>query len=171
MAQPYSSIWPNRGSVCLLALAGCAIATYLTLYQWGVSSGVWDGVFGSASSKAVLDSSLSKALPVPDATLGAIAYAFEAVLAFAGGAERWRESPWLVLLYGLVAAALAVTALLLVLSQAFIVGSGCALCLVSASISLVNAWLAHAEVLATLRLLVSARSQHRPLWRVMAGSH
>lgn len=82
------SAWPHRVPVLVLALVGCAISTYLTLYQWHAISSVWDPVFGAASSEAVLTSSVSRMLPLPDATLGALAYVVEAVVTALGGSDR-----------------------------------------------------------------------------------
>ena len=134
----------------VLALVGCGIATYLTLYQWRVTSSVWDPLFGSRSSEAVLSSFVSRLTPLPDATLGAIAYLVEAGLAALGGPARWRTAPRLVWVFGVVLAALALTSLGLVLSQVLLVHALCTLCLCSAAISWLNAWLGRHEVLASL---------------------
>jgi uncharacterized membrane protein len=147
------SAWARRVPVIVLALVGAAIATYLTLYQWQVTSSVWDPFFGSSSSEAVLTSPVSRYLPLPDATLGALAYLVEAVVTALGGPDRWRTAPWLVVFYGLVLAGLALTSLGLVLTQVFVVHALCTLCLGSAAISFVNAWLGHDEVVAAVREL------------------
>jgi NAD(P)-dependent dehydrogenase (short-subunit alcohol dehydrogenase family)/uncharacterized membrane protein len=130
----------------VLALAGAAVAAYLTLFQVGVIHRAWDPVFGSASSAAVVDSPLSRVLPVPDAALGAAAYVVEALLVLAGPRDRWRAMPWLVLAFGVAAAGLLVAGLVLVLTQAFVVRAWCSLCLLSAAISLVMAASAWPEV-------------------------
>ncbi len=147
------SRWSHRVPVVLLALVGCALATYLTLYQWRVTASVWDPVFGARSSEAVLTSAVSRLLPLPDATLGALAYLAEAVVTVLGGEDRWRTSPWLVVLFGLVLASLALTSLGLVLTQVVLVRALCTLCLCSAAISFVTAWLGRHEVFATVHLL------------------
>ncbi|MBV9328601.1 MAG: vitamin K epoxide reductase [Chloroflexi bacterium] len=150
-ARPSSpSARSRRAPVFVLALVGAALATYLTLYQWHVTTAVWDPLFGSASSEAVLTSSLSRLLPLPDATLGALAYLVEAILAVLGGEDRYRTQTWLVLLYGLVLAGLALTSLVLVLTQIFLVHALCTLCLCSAAISFINAWLGRDEVFAAI---------------------
>jgi uncharacterized membrane protein len=134
----------------VLAVLAAGLSFYLTLYQWDVIDSVWDPVFGSASSQAVLKSSFSEALPIPDATLGAIAYVAEAALALVGSRERWRAETWLVLVYGALVAAMVLTSAALICIQAFVVGHFCALCLVSAGVSFVNAALAWDEVEAAL---------------------
>ncbi len=151
MSNPSS--WSRRIPVFILALVGCAIATYLTLYQWHITTSVWDAIFGAGSSEAVLTSAISGLLPLPDATLGALAYLVEAILTVLGGSQRFRTAPWLVVLFGLVLVGLALTSLVLILSQIFLVRALCTLCLGSAAISFVNAWLGRDEVVAAIQTL------------------
>jgi uncharacterized membrane protein len=151
LANPSS--WSGRVPVAILALLGCALATYLTLYQWHITATVWDPLFSAHSSEAVLTSSIDRLLPLPDATLGAMAYLVEAVVTLLGGAWRWRTAPWLVIVYGLVLAGLALTSLGLVLTQIFLVHALCTLCLCSAAISFLNAWLGHDEVFGAIQML------------------
>jgi uncharacterized membrane protein len=139
----------RRLPVVLLALAGCAVSTYLTLYQVHAIHSVWDPFFGSGSER-VLTSSLSRSLPVPDALLGAVAYAVEAVLEMSGRRDRWRTQGWLVVLVGLVSAALAITGVVLVISQPVLTGTFCTLCLTSAVLSWLIAAGVAGEVVATL---------------------
>jgi uncharacterized membrane protein len=163
------SSWSHRLPVVVLALLGCGLATYLTLYQWHVTATVWDPIFGARSSEAVLTSAVSRLLPVPDATLGALAYLVEAIVTAVGGQERWRTSPWLVVLFGLVLAGLALTSLALALTQVFLVHALCALCLCSAAISFVNAWLGRDEVFATVHALRQVTDRGVPLGRALHG--
>jgi uncharacterized membrane protein len=163
------SSWSHRLPVVVLALLGCGLATYLTLYQWHVTTSVWDPIFGARSSEAVLTSAVSRLLPLPDATLGALAYLVEAIVTALGGMDRWRTTPWLVVLFGLVLVGLALTSLALVLSQIFLVHALCTLCLCSAAISFVNAWLGRDEVFATLRALRRDTDQGIPLGRALQG--
>ncbi len=145
-----------RLPVAALALGGLTIATYLTLFQYGVISGVWDPFFGQGS-KRVLTSSLSRALPVRDSAVGAAAYLAELVLELSGGRRRWHERPWLVLLTGAVAAALGLAAIGLVIAQPVLTGTFCTLCLCSAAVSLTIAALVRREVTAAARLVVYRR--------------
>ena len=163
------STWSHRALVAALALAGCGLSLYLTLYQWHVTGAVWDPIFGSMSSESVLHSAVSRALPIPDATLGAMAYVVEASLALAGGPDRWWRRAWLVLLFGLVAAVLALIGLALVLTQIFVVRALCTLCLCSAGISFINAWLARREAFATLSYLQRGRRDGAPIWQLLRG--
>jgi len=135
---------PSRTPVVVLALLGAAIATYLTLYQWRITSSVWDPIFGSISSEAVLTSSISRMLPLPDATLGASAYVVEAGLALFAKAMPWTA------VFSLVLLALALSSLGLLLVQILLVHALCTLCLCSAAISWLNAWLGRREIVATI---------------------
>ena len=126
----------TRVTVAVLALLGAAVAAYLTLVQVDLLGHAWDPFFGDGSDQ-VLDSQVSRALPVPDASLGLAAYLAEAALALTGAPWRWRRRPWLPLAYDLVALGLGIAAVTLVALQAGVVGSWCTLCLCSATLSLV----------------------------------
>ncbi len=139
------SSFRKRTPVAILALAGFGIATYLTACQLGWEHSVWDPIFGSGS-RTVLHSSVARLLPVPDASLGALAYLVEFVLELIGGASRWRTRPRVVLLLGFVALCLGLGSVLLVFFQAVIVRAFCTLCLASAAISWTTLWGVHEEV-------------------------
>jgi uncharacterized membrane protein len=163
------SRWSRRAPLVVLALVGCGIASYLSLYQVGVLSSVWDPIFGPDSSQRVLGSGVSRALPVPDATLGVLAYLADAILGLVGGQQRWRTMPWIVLLFGLVVAGLVLTGLVLVLTQVFVVQAGCTLCLTSAAISFITGWLARDEIAAALGHVRRARARGQSLWQALRG--
>ncbi|MGH7875641.1 MAG: hypothetical protein ACREQO_25900 [Candidatus Binatia bacterium] len=59
-----------------MVLVGFGIALYLFLYQLGLFLNVWEPFFGNGSRK-VLQSHLTRVLPVPDAALGALGYLIE----------------------------------------------------------------------------------------------
>jgi len=119
----------------------------------------------------VLTSSLSRALPVPDAVIGAIAYAAEAVLLLIGGPTRARTAPWIVIAYGALATAMAATAVALVLSQAFVVHAWCTLCLGSALVSWLVFALALREAVPAIRSASAAHRAARPAERWTSRSH
>lgn len=146
------SRWRHRLPVVVLSLAGLVIATALTLFQIGVLDAVWEPFFGNGS-REVLTSSISRALPVPDASLGMVAYLAEAVLESIGERDRWRRRPVLPIAAGVVAAGLAAVALGLIAAQVFVVGAFCTLCLVSAAISLLVAALVAPEAAAAAQTL------------------
>lgn len=143
--------------LAVLAGIGCLVALYLTLYQTGAIHSVWEPFFGDGSIK-ILDSSLARSLPVPDAALGAGAYLCEVVLDLIGGEDRWRALPWVAIVFGLLALGMALGSLGLVLAQAFYFQAFCTLCLVSAAISLIIVGPALAEPIASIQWL---RTSHR----------
>lgn len=163
------SAWSARLPIAALALAGAGISLYLALFQYHVLHDVWDPLCGDGSRK-VLTSAISRALPVSDAALGAVAYLFETVVEITGGHRRWRDRPWLVLLLGLTAAALSVVGAILVVSQPLLTGTFCTLCLTSAAISFTVAALARHEVVATVAHLRRQHRNGRPLRQAIKGT-
>jgi hypothetical protein len=125
----------HRARIVLLALAGVAVATYLTLVQTRVVDHGWDPLFGDGTDH-VLHSSVSRSLPFPDAALGLVAYLAEAVLGLTDTGDRWLRVPLLPLAFDAVGLGLGAAAVLLVLLQATVVGAWCTACLASAAISL-----------------------------------
>ena len=146
-----ASRWSHRAAVIALSLGGCGIAIYLALYQWHVLDYVFEPFFGDGSRQVLRNSVISRVLPVPDAFLGAIAYAAEAFTAAIGDRDRWRTAPHIVLLFGVVSAGLGIAAIALVVVQATVIRRFCTLCLCSAGVSVVLAILAAPEVLAAIR--------------------
>ena len=136
----------ERITLAILAAAGAAVSLYLGLYQLGTITPVWDPLFGSGSSHAVLRSSFSRALPVPDALLGAANYTAELVLDLLGPADRSRTHPVIVLMFAIPVAAGAITGVALVVAQALILERFCALCLLSAVLSATIALVAGPEI-------------------------
>jgi uncharacterized membrane protein len=159
------SAWDQRLPIIVLALVGFAVATYLTLYQLDVVTTVWEPFFG-AGSRTVLDSEVSRILPVPDAALGAAGYLADAVTGAIGGIGRWRRWPWLVVLFGLAVGPLGVASVVLVVLQPLMFDSFCTLCLASAVVSVLMIGPAMDEVLASLQELRRARDAGRSVWRV-----
>ncbi len=146
------SAWRRRLPATALALTGCCIAAYLALYQLRVLPTVWEPFFGRGS-ETVLNSWVSRLLPVPDASLGAAAYLAEAVASLVGGTARWRTRPGTVLAYGALAGLLGVVGLTLLVCQPVFFGTWCTLCLASAVISVTLTLLAAGEVRAAMRHL------------------
>ena len=101
----------------------------------------------------MLHSMVSRMLPVPDASLGALGYLADFATCAIGGIVRWRTMPWMVFFYGAVVAAVGAMALLLAVLQPLLVHAGCTLCLTSAGLSIVIAWLARHEVFASYSVL------------------
>ena len=176
--QPWDynpSGWSQRLAVAALALLAFLIAAYLALYQWRFIDTVWDPVFGDQSMH-VLDSDVSETMRgwirIPDGALGAIAYLSDVIFALAGSARRWQYRPWLVMLFGLDIIPIGGVSAILVFMQAFVVGSYCFLCLVTAAISLLLIFLAYDEVwscLLYLRRVWRRTRDRRVLWDVFWG--
>ncbi len=158
------SSWPERLWLIGVAVLGFVISTYLALYQWGIVDAVWEPFFGLGSD-VVLHSALSRMLPVPDAALGAFAYALDAVAGALGGAGRWRTMPWIVVLFGLAVGPLGLVSVLLVLAQPLLLHAWCTLCLISAVISIVMIGPAMDEVLASLQFLKRVNDRRMPVWQ------
>jgi hypothetical protein len=153
--------WPRRILLLALAFAGLCVSVYLALFQIEVISSVWDPFFRSPEVLTFLG--------FPDASLGALAYATEVILLSIGGRERWRTMPWTVLALGVVIVSGAIVSALLILMQAFLVGAWCALCLVSAAISLAIFGLGYDEPLAGLRFLGRVRGSGGSAWHALWG--
>lgn len=162
------SSWPQRLPIVGLALVGGLIATYLTLYQLRIVPGVWEPFFGDGS-RTVLNSGVSRLLPVPDAALGAFGYVVDAVTGLIGGRGRWRTLPWMVLVFGVAVGPLGAVSLLLVVLQPVLLDSWCTLCLASALISVLMIGPAMDEFLASLQYMRRERDRGHSLWRAFWG--
>jgi hypothetical protein len=161
------STWGQRLPLVGMAALGFVIAGYLALYQLGVINVVWEPFFGDGSQR-VLNSSISRVLPIPDAAVGALGYLADAVSGGIGGRQRWRTSPWLVILFGLAVGPLGAVSIALVILQPVVFGAWCTLCLGSALISLIMIGPAMDEVLASLQHLRRA-SRQGSTWRAFWG--
>lgn len=154
------SVWRRRVPIIVIALVDFVIAGYLALYQAGALPTVWDPLFG-AQSQAVLESNISitfqRWLHVPDAGVGAAAYLVEAVLGLIGSTRRWRTLPWLVMLFGLNAAAVTLVGLALIVVQAAVVHAWCLLCIATAVLSLVMFLMAWPEVRLSAAVIARGR--------------
>jgi uncharacterized membrane protein len=124
-------------ALAVLAIAGVAVSGYLAAYELGWIGGVWDPLFGDGSER-VLSSGIARALPVPDAVLGVVAYAVDAALALLLAAGIGSA----VAIAGCLAVVASIGALVgigLAISQPLLVGTFCTLCLVSTLVSIVLA--------------------------------
>ncbi len=158
------SSWWQRGPIIALGIISFFISRYMTAYQLGHIESVWDPVFDPGTA-AVLTSDVSRAWPVSDAGLGAMAYMLEALSGFMGSPSRWRTMPWMVLMFGILVVPLGMTSIILVILQPVMVGTWCTLCLVTAFLMLVMIPLALDEIWAMVQFMLQARQEGRPLWR------
>jgi hypothetical protein len=162
------STWSQRLWIVGIALVGFGIAAYLSLYQYRVVDDVWEPLFGSGS-RTILDSWVSKLLPVSDAALGAFSYLLDAMTGVIGGKRRWKTMPWMVVLFGIAVGPLGLVSLLLVILQPTLFDDWCTLCLVTAAISIVMIGPSMDEVLASLQHLGREKDRGRSLWRAFWG--
>ena len=162
------SSWSQRLPIVGLAMLGFVIAGYLALYQWRVFAVVWEPFFGDGS-RIILNSSVSRILPIPDAALGALGYLADAITGIIGHRGRWRTMPWIVIIFGLAVGPLGLVSVLLVILQPVMFDAWCTLCLASALISVLMIGPAADEVLASLQYLKRERLQGRSFWRAFWG--
>jgi len=158
------SSWPQRIPLVVVALIGFVIALYLGLYQLQIFPTVWEPFFGDGSTK-VLNSSISKALPIPDGLLGAFGYLLDVVTGIIGKKDRWRTKPWIVILFGIAVGPLGLTSVLLVILQPVLVGAWCTLCIVTAIISVVMISPAMDELLASFQYLRRVKKGGGSVWK------
>lgn len=163
------SSWPERVPLIVIAVIGLLISLYLGLYQLRIIPDVWDPVFGSASSKKILNSPLSKVLPIPDALLGAIGYLVDAISGVVGKIKRWKTMPWIVVLFGVAVGPLGATSLFLVIAQPVLFDAWCSLCMISAVISIIMIGPAMDEVLASLQYLQRVKRSGMSVWKAFWG--
>ena len=162
------SAWNQRLPIVGVALVGFTIATYLALFQYGVVDTVWEPFFGDGSV-TVLESRLSRVLPVSDAVLGAAGYLADAVTGALFGVLRWRTHPWIVVIFGVAVGPLGLVSVLLVIAQPVLYSSFCTLCLASAVISLAMIPPAVDEVLASLQRLRRVQLAGGSVWQAFWG--
>ena len=162
------STWQQRIPIVGLALVGFGIATYLAFYQAGVVKTVWEPFFGKGSER-ILQSWVSKVLPVSDAALGAFSYLLDAVTGVIGRRDRWRTMPWIVVLFGIAVGPLGAVSVLLVILQPVLFDAWCTLCLASAIVSMTMIGPAMDEVLASLQFLKAEKRRGRSVWRAFWG--
>jgi uncharacterized membrane protein len=166
------SSWSQRLPIALLGLIGLLISRVLTAYQLGHIDGVWDPFFAGVAAdprngtEEIITSSISKAWPVPDAGIGAIAYTLEILMAVMGGRDRWRTMPWMVTFFGILVIPLGVISIYFIIIQPVLLGTWCALCLIAALAMLIMIPLALDEVVAMGQYLWWAHCNGKPVVRI-----
>lgn len=159
------SSWPQRWIMIVLAFAGLLASRYLAMFQMGYIGEIRDPFFGE-STQHVLNSNMSHALPISDASLGALAYTFEFLMGFMGGPARWRTMPWMVTFFGILVIPLGLVHIVLVISQPVVVGEWCTFCLLAAAIMLPMIPLEVDEVVAMAQHVRQAKKRGEGLWSV-----
>jgi len=162
------SSWRQRMPIIAIALVNGALAAYLAACEMGFVRHAWDPLFGTGTDR-VLNSSISRAFPVPDAALGAGLYLLEALFSIVGDRRRWKSKPWLALTFGIVIAPLFIVTLVLLVLQPVAVHAWCTLCLIIAAGMLLLVPLALDEVIAAMQFLVQSARDGRPFWETLWG--
>lgn len=159
------STWPQRAPVILLALLSFLASRWMAAFQLGHIGWVPDPFFGDGTER-VLQSDVSRAWPVSDAGLGAMAYMIELLSTCMGDRRRWRTMPWMVAIFGLAVIPLGVVSIVLVVLQPVAVGAWCSLCLFTAAAMLLMIPLALDEVFVMLQFVRDRQRRGESLWRV-----
>ena len=163
------STWRQRWPIIILAIIGFLIALYLGFYQLRIFDTVWEPFFGEGS-RIILNSKVSKILPIPDAILGAFGYLADAVTGAIGGVKRWKTMPWIVIIFGLLVGPLGFISIMLVVFQPVLFDAWCTLCLASAVISIAMIGPAMDEMLASLQYMQRVkREQGVSFWKSFWG--
>lgn len=157
------SSWAQRIPIAAFALVGWLASRYLAAYQLGHIDTVWDPFFGDGTLR-VITSNVSQSFPVSDAGLGSLAYVTEALLTCQGGERRWRTSPWMVIVFGILVIPLSLVSITLIILQPLVVGAWCSLCLFTAFCMLLPIALGIDEVAAVLQYL--RYSKEKPFWKL-----
>lgn len=158
--------------IVVLALVAFAAAGHLALYQFGAIDEPWEPFFGDGS-RVILESWVSRVLPVSDAALGAFSYLLDALTGIVGGRLRWKTMPWLVVLFGVLVGPLGAVSVLLVILQPVLFDAWCTLCLLTALLSVLMIGPAMDEVLASLQHVRREKLAGNSAWRAFwgLGSH
>lgn len=162
------STWRQRLPIIGIALIAFGAAADLSLYQLGYIAAPWEPFFGDGS-KVILESSISRLVPVSDAALGAATYLADAIAGAIGGRHRWRTMPWMVILFGILVGPLGAVSVALVILQPVLFDAWCTLCLVSAAMSVLMIGPAMDEVLASLQHLRTIKRRRQSMWRAFWG--
>ncbi|MER3375034.1 MAG: vitamin K epoxide reductase family protein [Allomuricauda sp.] len=160
--------WSQRIPIVILAFVGFGIATYLSLYQLNYVDTVWEPFFGDGSI-TILNSKISRLLPIPDAALGALGYLVDTISGIIGGTNRWRRMPWIVIVFGLAVGPLGFISVMLVVFQPVLFSAWCTLCLASAIVSISMIGPAMDEMLASLQYIQRAKRSGISTWKVFWG--
>jgi hypothetical protein len=166
------SAWSQRIPIVVLAVLGGIAATWLALYQQGVTGTVFEPFFGDGTREIVRESGFSEAFerfPIGDAALGALGYVADAVTGVIGGTRRWKTMPWIVVIFGAFVGPFGAISVMLTIFQPVLYGSFCTLCLFSGVVSLAMIGPGVDEVLASLQHLRRQRLEGRSVWRAFWG--
>lgn len=163
------SSWSKRAPLLTMAIVGFLIALYLGLYQLHVFKTVWEPLFGNGTN-AVVKSSFSRSLPIPDGLIGAFGYLCDIILVSIGNSTRWKTKPWAVILYSILIAMMGFVSILLIIAQPIFLQTWCTLCLVSAILSLSMVIPVMHELKATLQFIKKGKRNGKLFWKTIRGN-
>ncbi|MDZ4865096.1 MAG: vitamin K epoxide reductase family protein [Gemmatimonadota bacterium] len=158
------SSWTQRAPIIALALLGFFLSRQMTAFQLQHIPSLNDPFFGLGTQR-VLTSDVSRAFPIPDAGLGAVAYMIEFLMGFMGDKARWRTMPWMVTFFGILVVPLGIVSITLIILQPLAVGAWCTPCLIAAAAMVVMIALTLDEVVAMCQFLAQAVREGQPFWR------
>ncbi|MEP6574493.1 MAG: vitamin K epoxide reductase family protein [Gemmatimonadota bacterium] len=158
------SSWPQRAPIIALALVGFFMSRLMVAFQLRHIASLSDPFFGLGTQR-VLTSDVSRAFPIPDAGLGALAYMIEFLMGFMGDKARWRTMPWMVTFFGILVVPLGIVSITLIILQPLAVGAWCTYCLIAAAAMVIMIALTLDEVVAMCQFLVQAGREGQPFWR------
>src|SRR5665213_179682 len=163
------SSWGKRTPLLVMAIAGFLIALYLGLYQMHVFSTVWEPLFGNGTN-AVVKSSFSRSLPIPDGLIGAFGYLCDIILVSIGDSARWKTKPWVVILYAILVAMMGLVSILLIILQPVVLHTWCTLCLASAILSLSMVIPVMSELRASIHYLNKGKRNGKSFWDAVGSN-
>ncbi|HET7321421.1 MAG TPA: vitamin K epoxide reductase family protein [Longimicrobiaceae bacterium] len=145
------------------------IASYLASYQLGLVSTVWDPVFGSDSTITVLNSPVSGLFPVADALLGALGYAGDWIFGAVGGTKRYKEMPWVVMIFGIFIIPFGATSIALGLIMGAVLHTWCFLCLTNTILAIIMIPFSWDEVWLSMNAIRSMRKNGASWGEALSG--
>ncbi|KQT20310.1 MULTISPECIES: NAD-dependent epimerase/dehydratase family protein [unclassified Bradyrhizobium] len=161
----------QRLPIAAMGLIGLIIARVLTAYQLGHVDHVWEPFFSGNpndprnGTEEIITSTVSKAWPIPDAGLGAVAYTLEILMAVMGGRDRWRTMPWMVTFFGILVIPLGVISIYFIIIQPIVIGTWSTPALIAALAMLIMIPFALDEVIAMGQFLYWSSCRGKPLIR------
>lgn len=158
------STFIQRFPIAALGFFGLLISRYLAAYQLGHLDRAWDPFFGEGT-ETIITSDTSKAWPIADAGVGAVAYMIEVLMAVMGSKTRWRTMPWMVLGFGILVVPLGGVSIFFIIIQPIVIGTWCTLCLIAALAMLIMIPYSLDELVAMGQFLLDARRRGKSFWR------
>jgi len=161
----------QRLPIAAMGLIGLIIARMLTAYQLGHVDYAWEPFFAGDpadprnGTEEIITSAVSKAWPIPDAGLGAVAYMLEILMAVMGTRDRWRTMPWMVTFFGILVIPLGVVSIYFIIIQPIMIGTWSTPALIAALAMLIMIPFALDEVIAMGQFLSWAHRRGKPLLR------